>query len=197
PFAVEPCGVDPVLQIERLQQAYFARYPDCPRGITVPAIVEIASGEVVTNDFPWITHDFFSEWRDHHREGAPNLWPEQDREEMEAVMKRVFTEGTTGGYRRRVAGAQAASDAASDRRWAALDWLEDRLARRTYLMAEHLTEADVRLFTTLARFDAVYHGHFKCNRNKLTEMPNLWRYAKHLYNIPEFGETIDFDQIKE
>src|SRR5699024_8274335 len=98
-FDLDPGGADPVLKMERLQQAYFARYPDYPRGITVPAIVEIASGEVVTNDFPWITHDFFFEWRDHHREGAPNLWPEQDREEMEAVMKRVFTEVNNGVYR--------------------------------------------------------------------------------------------------
>ena len=196
-FDLDPGGVDPVLKIARLQQAYFARYPDYPRGITVPAIVEIASGEVVTNDFPWITHDFFFEWRDHHRAGAPNLWPEEDREEMEAVMKRIFTEVNNGVYRCGFAGSQEAYDAAYDRLWAAMDWLEDRLADRTYLMGEHLTEADVRLFTTLARFDAVYHGHFKCNRHKLTEMPNLWRYAKHLYNIPEFGETIDFDQIKE
>src|SRR5699024_7483112 len=135
--------------------------------------------------------------RDRHRGDAPNRGPEQDREEMEAVMKRVFTEVNNGVYRCGFAGSQEAYDAAYDRLWTAMDWLEDRLAGRTYLMGEHLTEADVRLFTTLARFDAVYHGHFKCNRNKLTEMPNLWRYAKHLYNIPEFGETIDFDQIKE
>ncbi|HLS00639.1 MAG TPA: glutathione S-transferase C-terminal domain-containing protein, partial [Beutenbergiaceae bacterium] len=83
------------------------------------------------------------------------------------------------------------------RLWTAMDWLEERLTDRTYLMGEQLTEADVRLFTTLVRFDAVYHGHFKCNRNKLTEMPNLWRYAKHLYSIPEFHQTVDFEQIKQ
>lgn len=195
-FDLDPGGVDPVLKIERLQQAYFARYPDYPRGITVPAIVEISSGKVVTNDFPWITHDFFFEWREHHKEGAPNLWPEDQREEMEAVMQRIFTEVNNGVYRSGFAGSQAAYDDAYDRLWTALDWLEDRLASRTYLMGENLTEADVRLFTTLVRFDAVYHGHFKANRNKLTEMPNLWRYAKNLYNIPEFGSTVDFDQIK-
>ena len=63
-------------------------------------------------------------------------------------------------------------------------------------MGDAITEADVRLFTTLARFDAVYHGHFKCNRNKLTEMPHLWGYARDLFQTPGFGETIDFDQIK-
>ena len=82
------------------------------------------------------------------------------------------------------------------RRFGPLDWLEERLADRRYLMGDTITEADVRLFTTLARFDAVYHGHFKCNRQKLTEMPNLWGYARDLYQTPGFGETIDFDQIK-
>lgn len=195
-FDLDPGGRDPVLGIERLQEAYFKRFPDYPRGITVPAIVEESSGEVVTNDFPWITHDLFHEWRDFHKEGAPDLWPAHLREEMDAVNKRVFTEVNNGVYRCGFAGSQEAYDAAYDRLFAALDWLEERLADRRYLMGDALTEADVRLFTTLARFDAVYHGHFKCNRNKLTEMPVLWAYARDLYQTPGFGETIDFDQIK-
>src|SRR5688500_18339723 len=85
-------GRDPVLGIERLQEAYFNRQPGYERGITVPAIVEVESKAVVTNDFPQITHDLFFEWREHHREGAPDLWPEDLREEMEQVMRRVFTE---------------------------------------------------------------------------------------------------------
>lgn len=195
-FDLDPGGIDPVLGIERLQQAYFARYPDYPRGITVPAIVDVPSGQVVTNDFPWITHDLFFEWREFHQDGAPNLWPERLRGEMEDVMQRVFTDVNNGVYRCGFATSQHAYDEAYEQLWATLDWLEERLADRTYLMGEQLTEADVRLFTTLARFDAAYHGLFKCNRNTLTQMPNLWRYAKHLYSIPAFGSTIDFDQIK-
>ncbi|WP_087625358.1 glutathione S-transferase C-terminal domain-containing protein [Aeromicrobium sp. PE09-221] len=196
-FDLDPGGVDPILGIERLQEAYFARYPDYPRGITVPAIVEIESGQVVTNDFPWITHDFFFEWREHHRPDAPDLWPADVRDEMEDVMKRVFTEVNNGVYRCGFAGSQEAYGDAYERLWAALDWLEDRLSTRRYLMGDTITEADVRLFTTLARFDAVYHGHFKCNRQKLTEMPNLWGYARDLYSIPAFGDSIDFEQIKK
>lgn len=196
-FDLDPGGVDPVLGIERLQQAYFARYPDYPRGITVPAIVEIETGQVVTNDFPWITHDFFFEWREFHRPGAPDLWPAAVRDEMEDVMKRVFTEVNNGVYRCGFAGSQEAYDAAYERLWTALDWLEERLAGRRYLMGDTITEADVRLFTTLARFDPVYHGHFKCNRQKLTEMANLWRYAKDLYAQPAFGDNTDFAQIKQ
>jgi glutathionyl-hydroquinone reductase len=195
-FDLDPGGRDPVLGIVRLQEAYLKRFPDYERGITVPAIVEEATGLLVTNDFPWITHDFFHEWRDHHRADAPDLWPTALRQEMEEVMERVFTEVNNGVYRCGFAGSQEAYDAAYDRLWTALDWLEERLTTRRYLMGEAITEADVRLFTTLARFDAVYHGHFKCNRQKLTELPALWGYARDLYQSPGFGETIDFDQIK-
>jgi putative glutathione S-transferase len=112
------------------------------------------------------------------------------------VMQRVFTEVNNGVYRCGFAGSQEAYDAAYERLWTALDWLEDRLSGRRYLMGDAITEADVRLFTTLARFDAVYHGHFKCNRQKLTELPALWGYARDLFQTPGFGETIDFEQIK-
>ena len=195
-FDLDPGGVDPVLGIERLQEAYLNRIPDYPKGITVPAMVEVATVEVVTNNFPVITHDLFFEWRAHHRPDAPDLWPAGCRPEMETVMQRVFTEVNNGVYRCGFAGTQAAYDAAYERLFVALDWLEERLADWRYLMGDAITEADVRLFTTLARFDAVYHGHFKCNRNKLIEMPALWGYARDLFQTPGFGETIDFDQIK-
>ncbi len=196
-FDLDPDGVDPVLGIERLQQAFLQRFPDYPKGITVPAVVDIPSGEVVTNDFAQITEDFSKQWRAFHREGAPDLWPEALEEEMGAVIKRVFTEVNNGVYRCGFAGSQEAYDAAYERLWTALDWLEQRLSERRYLMGEHITEADVRLFTTLVRFDAVYHGHFKCNRSKLTELPNLWGYARDLFQTPGFGDTIDFQQIKQ
>src|SRR4051794_3709178 len=195
-FDLDPGGVDPVLGIERLEQAYLARFPDYEKGITVPAVVDVPSGQVVTNDFPWITHDLFFEWREHHRPGAPDLWPADVREEMDEVMERVYTEVNNGVYRCGFAGSQESYDAAYERLWQSLDWLEDRLTTRRYLMGETITEADVRLFTTLARFDAVYHGHFKCNRQKLTELPALWGYARDLFQTPGFGDTIDFDQIK-
>jgi len=195
-FDLDPDGRDPVLGYERLQEAYFARFPGYPRGITVPAVVDVPSRAVVTNDFPWITHDLYFEWKDHHRPGAPDLWPDDVREEMDDVMRRIYTEVNNGVYRCGFAGSQAAYEKAYDRLWAAMDWLEERLTDRRYLMGDRITEADVRLFTTLVRFDAVYHGHFKANRNKLTEMPALWGYARDLYQQPAFGEATDFDQIK-
>ncbi|GAB2487517.1 glutathione S-transferase C-terminal domain-containing protein [Luteococcus sediminum] len=196
-FDLDPDGKDPVLGIHKLKDAFLARDPHYSRGITVPAIVDTTTGAVVTNDFAQITLDFSTQWSDFHRAGAPELYPEHLREEMDAVMKRVFTEVNNGVYRCGFAGSQEAYDAAYDRLWMAMDWLEERLAAQRYLMGETITEADVRLFTTLVRFDAVYHGHFKCNRNKLAEMPVLWAYARDLFQTPGFGDTIDFEQIKQ
>lgn len=196
-FDLDPDGVDPVLGIERLQQAFFARFPDYPRGITVPAIIDIPTGVVVTNDFPRITEDFSSQWARFHREGAPDLWPEAQRDEMSAVMRHIYTEINNGVYRCGFAGSQEAYEKAFARLFAALDIVEERLATRRFLMGTSITEADVRLFTTLARFDAVYFGHFKCNRQQLRDFPHLWGYARDLYQTPGFGDTIDFVQIKQ
>ncbi len=196
-FDLDPDGRDPVLGIERLQEAFFERDPNYSRGITVPAVVDTTTGAVVTNNFPQITLDFSGEWKEFHRAGAPELYPEHLREEIDTVNKRVFTEVNNGVYRCGFAGSQDAYDAAYDRLFTALDWLEERLTNQRFLVGETITEADVRLFTTLVRFDPVYHGHFKCNRNKLTEMPALWAYARDLFQTPGFGDTIDFDQIKQ
>ena len=196
-FDLDPEGKDPVLGTERLQQNYFTRFPDYPRGITVPAIVDVPSGAVVTNDYPQITLDFSTQWKEFHREGAPNLLPAEQMDQMWPVIKRVFTEVNNGVYRCGFAGSQEAYSAAYARLWEAMDWLEERLGKHRFLMGESLTEADVRLFTTLVRFDAVYHGHFKANRNKLDQMENLWGYARELFQTPGFGDTIDFVQIKQ
>jgi glutathionyl-hydroquinone reductase len=195
-FDLDPGGRDPVLGIERLQQAYFARFPGYERGITVPAIVDVPSGQVVTNDFAQLTLDLSTEWAAYHRDGAPQLYPEALRPEIDEVNARVYREVNNGVYRCGFAGSQEAYDRAYQRLFTALDWLSERLAGQRFLVGDTITEADVRLFTTLARFDAVYHGHFKCNRNKLSESPVLWAYARDLFQTPGFGDTVDFVQIK-
>ena len=196
-FDLDPGGVDPVLNIPRLKDAYEKRFPGYPRGITVPAIVEESSGKVITNNYPQITLDFSTQWTEFHAPDAPDLYPTALREEMDEVMERIFTDVNNGVYRCGFAGSQEAYEKAFDQLFTALDWLEERLSHHRFLMGEAITEGDVRLFTTLVRFDAVYHGHFKCNRNKLTEMPILWAYARDLFQTPGFGSTVDFEQIKQ
>jgi putative glutathione S-transferase len=195
-FGLDEGGRDPVLGIERLQEAYLARDPHCSRGITVPAIVDVPTGQVVTSDFAQMTLDLSTEWAAFHRAGAPELYPEKLRDEIDEVAALVYADVNNGVYRCGFAVDQRPYEAAYRRLFARLDWLSDRLATQRYLVGETITEADVRLFTTLARFDAVYHGHFKCNRHKLTELPVLWAYARDLFQTPGFGDTIDFVQIK-
>jgi putative glutathione S-transferase len=195
-FDLDPGGVDPVLGIPRIQDAYLARFPDYSRGITVPALVDVPTGQVVTNDYPQITLDLSTMWGQFHREGAPDLYPQDRRSEIDEVALLVFKDVNNGVYRCGFAGSQRAYERAYQRLFDRLDWLEDRLSRQRFLVGDTITEADVRLFTTLARFDPVYHGHFKCNRQKLVEFPVLWAYARDLFQMPGFGDTIDFEQIK-
>ncbi len=195
-FDLDLDGRDPVLGIERLQEAYLKRFPEYDRGITVPAIVDIATGEVVTNDFHQLTLDLETEWTAHFRAGAPDLYPEPLRADMDKLMGVVFGDVNNGVYRCGFAGTQEAYEKSYQRLFHRLDWLSDRLEGQRYLMGDTITEADVRLFVTLVRFDPVYHGHFKCNRQKLSEMPVLWAYARDLFQTPGFGDTVDFDHIK-
>ncbi len=196
-FDLDPGGRDPVLGIARLKDAYEARFPGYPRGVTVPALVDVPTGRVVTNDFPAMTLDLSTQWRRHHRAGAPDLYPEALRDEIDEVNRWVYSEVNDGVYRCGFAGTQEAYDDAYRRLFEALDRLSERLSGRRYLVGDTVTEADVRLFTTLARFDAVYHGHFKCNRHKLAELTVLWAYARDLFRTPGFGDTIDFVQVKQ
>jgi len=195
-FDLDPGGRDPVLGIERLQEAYLARFPDYDRGVTVPAIVDISTGQVVTNDYARMTLDLSTQWRAHHRPGAPDLYPEGRRQEIDEIDAEIFRDVNNGVYRCGFAGSQDAYEKAYRRLFDALDRLCGRLASRRYLVGDTITEADVRLFPTLVRFDPVYHGHFKANRHKLTELPVLWAYARDLFQTPGFGDTVDFDHIK-
>ena len=196
-FDLDAGEKDPVLGIHWLREAYEKAVPGYDRGVTVPAMVDIPSGGVVTADFRRIPLGLESEWASYHRPGAPDLYPGALRDEIEEVSHLVYRDVNNGVYRCGFATTQEAYDDAYNALFARLDWLEDRLSTRRYMVGDTITEADVRLWPTLARFDAVYHGHFKCNRNKLTEMPALWAYARDLFQTPGFGDTIDFVQTKQ
>ncbi|WP_299539006.1 glutathione S-transferase family protein [uncultured Streptomyces sp.] len=195
-FTLDEGGRDPVLGIRYLSEAYDARETGYPGGVSVPAVIDVASGVLVTNDYQQLTLDLATEWTALHRPGAPDLYPERLRDEIDEVMEGIYRDVNNGVYRAGFADTQETYEAAFRALFARLDQLSARLADRRYLVGDTLTEADIRLFTTLVRFDAVYHGHFKCNRNKLTEDPVLWAYARDLYQTPGFGDTVDFDHIK-
>ncbi|MFJ3231221.1 glutathione S-transferase family protein [Streptomyces sp. NPDC086787] len=195
-FTLDPDGRDPVLGIRYLGEAYDARENGYPGGVSVPAIVDVPSGKLVTNDYKQITLDLATEWKDLHRAGAPDLYPEQPRDEIDLLMAGIHRDVNNGVYRAGFAVNQAEYDEAYRDVFRRLELLSDHLAHRRFLVGDTITEADIRLFTTLVRFDCVYHGHFKCNRWKIAEDPVLWAYARDLYQTPGFGDTVDFDHIK-
>ncbi|WP_328635226.1 glutathione S-transferase family protein [Streptomyces sp. NBC_00356] len=195
-FTLDPDDRDPVLGIRFLSEAYDARETGYPGGVSVPAIVDVPSGKLVTNDYQQLTLDLETEWTALHRDGAPDLYPEPLRDEIDEVMEGIYRDVNNGVYRAGFASEQDAYEEAYGDVFARLDMVSRRLAGQRYLVGDTIAEADVRLFTTLVRFDAVYHGHFKCNRNKLAEDPVLWAYARDLFQTPGFGDTVDFDHIK-
>ncbi|MGC5029570.1 glutathione S-transferase family protein [Micromonospora sp. DT229] len=195
-FALDPDGFDPVLGIGFLSEAYLATDPDYTGRITVPALVDTHTGRVVTNDYPQLTLDLSTEWRRLHAPDAPDLYPVPLRPEMDRLMAEIHRDVNNGVYRCGFATSRQAYEEAYRALFDRLDALSQRLTDQRYLMGDTITEADIRLFTTLVRFDVAYHGHFKCNRQKLTEMPVLWAYARDLFTTPGFGETVDFDHIK-
>jgi glutathionyl-hydroquinone reductase len=189
-------GPDPVCGFRYLSEAYLRTDPEYTGRYTVPCLWDRATERLVTNNYPDITIDFETEFRAFHGPGAPELYPEALRAEIDEINEGIYRHVNNGVYRAGFASTQDAYETAVCALFAKLDWLEERLAEQRYLVGGRLTEADVRLFTTLARFDAVYHGHFKCNLRRLVDYPHLWAYARDLFQRPGFGDTTDFDHIK-
>ncbi|MFH8798506.1 glutathione S-transferase family protein [Streptomyces sp. NPDC017936] len=195
-FTLDPGGRDPVLGIRHLAEAYAEREAGHPGGVSVPAVVDVPTGKLVTNDYQRITLDLATEWTALHRPGAPDLYPRERRDEIDAVVAEVYEDLNNGVYRAGFAHEQGAYEEACAAVFRRLELLASRLAGQRYLVGDTITEADIRLFTTLVRFDAVYHGHFKCNRWKIMENRVLWAYARDLFQTPGFGDTVDFDHVK-
>ncbi|MFI0355501.1 glutathione S-transferase family protein [Actinomadura sp. 9N407] len=185
---------DPVTGATFLSELYKATDPTFDGRYTVPCIWDTETRQLVTNDYPAITITMETEFA--HAPDAPDLYPERLRPEIDALNERIYETVNNGVYKAGFATAQAPYDEAVEALFTTLDTLEERLAASRYLFGDDLTEADIRLYPTLARFDAVYHGHFKCNLKRLVDYPNLWGYARDLYSLPAFRETTDFDHIK-
>jgi putative glutathione S-transferase len=179
----------------RLRQLYDQSAPGFDGVVTVPVLYDKERRVIVNNESSEIIRMLnraFDAW------GRPDLdfYPEPLRTEIDAVNALVYENVNNGVYRAGFATTQEAYEAAYDRLFHTLDVLEARLSKRRYLVGDRITEADWRLFTTLVRFDAVYHGHFKCNRRRLVDYPSLWGYARELYQVPGVAETVRMDHIK-
>ena len=139
---------------------------------------------------------FETEFGAFHRPDAPDLYPAALRRDIDALAALIYPTVNNGVYRAGLATTQGGYEEAFDALFTTLDALEERLGRRRFLLGSQFCEADVRLYPTLARFDAVYYPHFKCNLHRLADYPHLWGYARDLYQRPGFGDTTDFTQIK-
>lgn len=151
----------------------------------------------MNNDHFWLTIYLETVWKPLHKPNAPDLYPQELRPEIDALNKVIYQDINTGVYQVGFAHTQQAYERAYDRLFARLDEFEQRLARQRYLLGARLTDADIRLFPTLARFDAVYYPLFRANRQRLADYPHLWAYARDIYQIPAVKESTDFHFIKE
>lgn len=183
---------DHVNRYSHLHQLYTKQDPRYTGRVTVPVLWDKKQGSIVNNESAEIIRMLNGEFAG----DGPDFCPAALRGEIDEVNAFVYENVNNGVYRCGFAGTQGAYDAAVRRLFGALDVLEERLSRARYLVGGTLTEADWRLFTTLLRFDAVYHGHFKCNLRRIEDYPNLAGFLRDLYQVSGVAETVNFDHIK-
>ena len=189
-------GVDPVTGARFLSELYLVTDPGYQGKCTLPMLWDTETQRIISNDMAQITIMFETEFTGYHRPGSPDLYPAAQRREIDAIATLIYYAVNIGVYKAGLATSQAEYEEAFDALFATMDALDERLARRRFLLGSEPCEADVRLFPTLARFDAVYYTLFKCNLRRLIDYQYLWGYARDLYQRPGFGDTTDFDQIK-
>ena len=188
-------SLDPVNGFALLRETYEATEPGYDGHVSVPVLWDRRTGRIVSNNFPDITIDLdtqFGAWAD----PACDLYPERLRPEIDAINEVVYQTVNNGVYRSGFASTQDQYYEAVTALFATLDSLDQRLARQRFLLGDAITEADVRLWVTLARFDAVYYSHFKASLRRIADYPSLWDYARDLYSRPAFRDTTNFDHIK-
>jgi putative glutathione S-transferase len=193
------CTPDTANGARHLRELYVKAKPDYTGRVTVPVLWDMKRATIVSNESSEIIRMFnsaFDGLADSGGGATVDFYPETLRAEIDTINARVYTAVNNGVYRAGFATSQDAYEEAVDALFETLDELETRLATGRYLLGERLTEADWRLFTTLVRFDPVYIGHFKCNKRRLTDYPNLWGFTRELYQVPGVAGTVNLDHIK-
>ncbi len=188
-------GADPVNGAQFLWQIYGKADPAYSGRVTVPVLWDKRRQTIVNNESSEIIRILDADFG--QLASGPTFYPRNRAAEIDAWNAEIYANVNNGVYRAGFATTQAAYDDAFAALFATLDKLENRLRDNAFLLGEAISEVDWRLFTTLLRFDAVYHGHFKCNRARLIDFPELWDYTRTLYQVPGVGETVHFDHIKQ
>src|SRR6266853_394532 len=187
--------LEPVDSVFHVHQVYSAARPDYTGRATVPVLWDRQTKTIVNNESSEIIRMLNSEF-DELGDGSLDLYPAALRGEIDETNAFVYGAINNGVYRCGLAKSQAAYEESFEKLFAALDQLEERLGRQRWLVGDRFSEADLRLFPTLLRFDTVYYGRFKCNRRRLIDYPNLWNYTREIYQMPGVAETVDFPRIK-
>ena len=191
-FTEEP---DPINNFEYLKQAYIASDPGFDARVTVPVLWDCIKQKIVNNSEDDLTYMMNTEFEDFSLTQL-DLHPENLRTEIEELERIIYENINNGVYQAGFATTQSAYELAVEKLFETLDFLEDRLSNSLYLFGSQIVECDWRLFVTLIRFDAVYHGHFKCNQRRIIDYPNLYRYMCELYQLDGISSTVNFDHIK-
>jgi putative glutathione S-transferase len=186
---------DPVLGAQYLHQLYVAAVPDYTGRVTVPVLWDRTRGTIVSNESADILRMLNSAF-DNVGALPGDYAPAALLTEIDALNARIYPTVNNGVYRAGFATTQEAYEEGVTALFETLDWLEQRLSTQRYLLGDSPTEADIRLFTTLVRFDPVYVGHFKCNLRRIVDYPNLWNYTRDIFQWPGVAETVDLDHIK-
>ncbi len=179
-----------------MSEAYAISDPSFQGRITVPVLWDTETGQIVNNESSDIIRMMYLPDSLGALGITLDLYPESLREEIEQINQRVYDTVNNGVYRAGFARRQGAYEHAFAELFDSLAWLDRLLGERRYLLGDHLTEADWRLFPTLARFDEVYNLHFRCNFRQLVDYPNLWDYSRELHQLPGVAETVAMEQIK-
>ena len=195
-FTLDADGRDPLTGARYLAELYETTDAAYAGAASVPCVWDRATRRIVSNDHARITLMLETEFRTYHRPGAPDLYPVELRQQIDAVNTLVDMHVNDGVYRAGLATTQQAYDMAYEAVFTTLDALEEKLTRHRYLVGDRLTEADIRLYPTLFRFDTVYYLLFRCNLRRLVDYPHLWAYARDLYQRNAFHDTSDMDDIK-
>ena len=185
---------DTLYNLPFARDIYIKADPQFSGRVTVPILWDKQSQTIVSNESSEIIRMFNTAF-DGLTGNNLDFWPEDMQADLEPVNDRIYDTFNNGVYKSGFASTQSAYEAAVIPLFDTLEWLEDRLSQNRYLMGERLTEADWRLFPTLVRFDPVYHLHFKCNRKRIIDYPNLWAYTRELYQYPGVAETVNFAHI--
>lgn len=196
-FSNHPGGVDPVLRIHDLQEAYDAADPDFGGDVIVPTVVDVSTGKAVNTDHAALLGYWETAWKRFHKAGAPDLYPAALRDDIDSTNDFLLSRILTAPYKTSGAASQAEYEAAYDDFYDAFGILETKLAGRRFLHGDYVTDSDLRLYVFLIRYDLLFAAKCGLNKAPLAAFPHLWGYARDLYRIPAFRETTSFEDIKK